>query len=455
MDYDRTPSEADHQASDLAESDLADDLLKVDYSDQRSLNAQTPGDKFRIQMPLVLAGALLLQIAVAFLLFGDEGFASETRTSLLAAAGANVVGLLNYRRLRLFPGSRRFSYLLPAFLTGYAVVMLVLLWQRPPYSVTILVVGAVAGIGLTWLLNAIHRRPNVRPMLLVPGEKTRRLTRELSSLHHRFCRHPGELTEGGRQSIVADLHSAMDGEWERALAEAALAGSTIYHVKQVQESLTGRVRIDHMSENSFGTLQPAFLFFALKTTVDRVVAAILIVATLPLTLLAALAIRLDDGGPPIFRQTRIGFRGKPFTIYKLRTMRVSTPTDDAREEAITRVNDSRITRLGGFLRGTRIDELPQLWNVLRGELSLIGPRPEAEALSHWYYEQLDFYAYRHIVRPGITGWAQVNQGHVADPQSVRRKLEYDFYYIKNFSLWLDLLILLKTVGVVLTRRGAK
>ena len=112
MDYDRTPSEADDQPANLAELDLADDLLKVDYSDQRSLNAQTPGDKFRVQMPLVLAGAFLLQIAVAYALFGDEGFARETRTSLLAAAGANIVGLLNYRRLRAF--SRFAALFLPA-----------------------------------------------------------------------------------------------------------------------------------------------------------------------------------------------------------------------------------------------------------------------------------------------------------------------------------------------------
>ena len=107
------------------------------------------------------------------------------------------------------------------------------------------------------------------------------------------------------------------------------------------------------------------------------------------------------------------------------------------------------------MRKTRLDELPQLWNVIRGELSLIGPRPEAIALSTWYEEELDFYPYRHIVKPGITGWAQVMQGHVASPEDVYRKLQYDFYYVKNFSLWLDLLIALTTVQVVFTGKGSR
>jgi len=122
---------------------------------------------------------------------------------------------------------------------------------------------------------------------------------------------------------------------------------------------------------------------------------------------------------------------------------------------VTRDGDDRITRVGRFLRKTRLDELPQAWNILKGEMSWIGPRPEASELANWYEDQIPFYAYRHIVRPGITGWAQVNQGHVADVDEVRAKLRFDFYYIKNLSLWLDLLIALKTIRVVLGGIGAK
>lgn len=138
---------------------------------------------------------------------------------------------------------------------------------------------------------------------------------------------------------------------------------------------------------------------------------------------------------------------------KIRT--VSSDTESARQDAMTQSDDARITRIGHFLRRSRIDELPQVFNVLRGQMSFIGPRPEAIALSKWYEEHLPFYLYRHIVRPGITGWAQVNQGHVADLDSVSQKLNYDFFYIKNFSSWLDALIVIKTLKTMITGFGSK
>ena len=166
-------------------------------------------------------------------------------------------------------------------------------------------------------------------------------------------------------------------------------------------------------------------------------------------------IRLDSPGPILFRQKRIGYRGHTFTVFKLRTMLVNAPPDDARAAAMTRSNDDRITRIGAILRRYRIDELPQILNILRGEMSWIGPRPEAVPLSSWYEKELPFYRYRHIVRPGITGWAQVNQGHVAEVDDVLWKLRYDFYYVKNYSFWLDLMILARTVMTVLSGFGAR
>ena len=122
---------------------------------------------------------------------------------------------------------------------------------------------------------------------------------------------------------------------------------------------------------------------------------------------------------------------------------------------MTQTNDPRISRIGAFLRRTRIDELPQLFNIIAGEMSLIGPRPEAIDLANWYEKEIPFYSYRHVVRPGITGWAQVNQGHVTELGDIDRKLQYDFFYIKNFSYWLDLLITFRTVLVIFTGFGAR
>ena len=129
--------------------------------------------------------------------------------------------------------------------------------------------------------------------------------------------------------------------------------------------------------------------------------------------------------------------------------------ENERHAAMTARGDDRITRVGAFLRRYRIDELPQIFNILKFEMSWIGPRPEAEVLSIWYTSELPFYRYRHVVKPGISGWAQVNQGHVADVEQVHLKLQYDFYYIKYFSPWLDLLILFRTIKTMLTGFGAK
>jgi lipopolysaccharide/colanic/teichoic acid biosynthesis glycosyltransferase len=152
----------------------------------------------------------------------------------------------------------------------------------------------------------------------------------------------------------------------------------------------------------------------------------------------------------------MGFRGHVFTMYKFRTMRTQEGTpDDPKAAAMTRDGDSRVTRIGRFLRRYRLDELPQAINILKGEMSWIGPRPEAVPLSRWYESELPFYRYRHIVRPGITGWAQVKQGHVAEVDEVLSKLHFDFYYIKNFSFWLDLLIVAGTIRTVFNGFGAR
>jgi lipopolysaccharide/colanic/teichoic acid biosynthesis glycosyltransferase len=173
---------------------------------------------------------------------------------------------------------------------------------------------------------------------------------------------------------------------------------------------------------------------------------------LPLMVLVAIAIRSESPGPVLFRQKRVGHAGRPILVYKFRTMRDVAAADE-RSAAMTRSDDDRITAVGRVLRKLRLDELPQIFNILKWEMSWIGPRPEAEVLSIWYTGEIPFYRYRHVVKPGISGWAQVNQGHVAQVDEVHRKLQYDFYYIKYFSPWLDVLILFRTIKTMLTGFG--
>jgi len=168
----------------------------------------------------------------------------------------------------------------------------------------------------------------------------------------------------------------------------------------------------------------------------------------------AIAIRLESRGGALFKQKRVGHAGREITVYKFRTM-LDIPAEDARRAAMTSDDDERITKVGRWLRKTRLDELPQIFNILKWQMSWIGPRPEAQVLSVWYTGEIPFYRYRHVVKPGISGWAQVNQGHVAEVEQVHRKLQYDFYYIKYFSPWLDLLILLRTIKTMLTGYGSR
>ena len=172
--------------------------------------------------------------------------------------------------------------------------------------------------------------------------------------------------------------------------------------------------------------------------------------SLPLFALVALAIKADSAGPVFYRQERLGCGGRLYKVWKFRSMHVDAEKDGPR---LAEENDARITRVGYWLRRLRIDELPQLFNVLAGDMSLIGPRPERPCFATELESQIPFYHYRTAVRPGITGWAQVNADYALTLDEHREKLEYDLYYLKNLSLWLDLKILVATIGVVLCGRG--
>ena len=194
-------------------------------------------------------------------------------------------------------------------------------------------------------------------------------------------------------------------------------------------------------------LNTASVYWHLKRLFDVVHSAAALLLALPLLLLAWVAIRLDSPGPAVFRQQRIGFRGQPFTIYKFRTMELN-----AEAAGTTTVpGDARITRLGHFLRRSRIDEIPQLFNVLKGDMSFVGPRPEWTVCVELYEQQLPYYHLRHLVKPGITGWAQVNYPYGQDVYDARNKLSFDLYYVSNASLILDSTIILKTLYVIFGR----
>jgi sugar transferase (PEP-CTERM system associated) len=190
-----------------------------------------------------------------------------------------------------------------------------------------------------------------------------------------------------------------------------------------------------------------------KRSFDIVSSSVLLVLASPVMLVAAIAIKLDSAGPVLYRQERVGLAGRGFMCIKFRSMRTDAERDGVARWATK--NDSRVTRVGAFMRKTRIDELPQLLSVLNGEMSMVGPRPERPSFVAQLREQIPFYDLRHSIKPGLTGWAQVRYSYGASLDDARRKHQFDLYYVKNNSLFLDLLVLIETVTVVLFREGAQ
>ncbi|HEY0958968.1 MAG TPA: TIGR03013 family XrtA/PEP-CTERM system glycosyltransferase [Novosphingobium sp.] len=260
----------------------------------------------------------------------------------------------------------------------------------------------------------------------------------------------------GVSEVVLALEERRNALPLNDLLRIKTAGVHVNDFSSFLERETGRVDLD--------TVNPSWLIFSdgfssgravssvAKRMFDIAASAILLLFTAPLILVFAVLVKIDSRGPAFFRQTRVGLYGQSFDVIKLRSMR--TDAEVAGAQWATR-NDPRITRVGRFIRKVRIDELPQAWSVLKGEMSFVGPRPERPEFVADLEEQLPYYAERHMVKPGITGWAQINYPYGASIEDSRHKLEYDLYYAKNYTPFLDLLIILQTLRVVLWHEGAR
>lgn len=385
-------------------------------------------------------------------------------TVLSTLGYASLAAILSWNvlnRLRTYARARLLSYVFPVNLAAFGVVFAGNVLLRQDFTYSFFMVSAVATLAISYLVTAKirHSNPHARH-IVVPFGTIGSMPDNKGFVEAQSAEQLETLIESGAVtgSIIADLHYDHSPEWERLLARAALKGIPVYHYRLIEESLTGEVRIDHLRENDLGSLIPNLPYRYAKRFADIASVIAFSPVLLPVIGLIAILVKMDSPGSPFYFQERVGFRGEIFYMAKLRTMHVRPEAegeDAKREDAKTKENDSRITRVGRFLRKTRLDELPQVWNVLVGEMSLIGPRPEAKHLAEWHEGEIPFYSYRHIVRPGITGWSQVNQGHVTDLEDVQAKVRYDFYYIKNLSLWLDALIALKTVRVMISGIGAR
>lgn len=388
-----------------------------------------------------------------YFLLGKESVQNQLLylNTSLASVFCFCLSFFIIRQIRHFPGAQQnVVYILPLIAIVWLMMVAILSYLRIEYVRQSLLISYV--FANIWSVTAFYIRKKIRvpKLALVPLGRVNSII-ENPDLKLHVLDKP-DLNDRRYDAIVADLHSDdIPAEWERFLARCSLADIPVFHFRKVEEMATGRVRIEHMAENDIGTLTPSPIYSIIKRLVDLLLFFIFIPFLMPVFLITTILIKFDSSGPILFIQERVGYRGELFRVYKFRSMHVNIIGDSYTEEN----DDPRITRIGKIIRKYRIDELPQLLNVLKGEMSFIGPRPESKELAEWYEDMIPFFSYRHVVRPGISGWAQVNQGYTADLKGAEKKLQYDFYYIKHFSIWLDVLIFFKTIRTVITGFGAR
>ena len=264
----------------------------------------------------------------------------------------------------------------------------------------------------------------------------------------------GPTTDDVSRIVIVDPQLETNSELTNALIDYKFRGVKIETIVDSYEKTSRKIWLEGLSPRWLvlaDGFSPSAAYLHLKRVFDIVFSLVVLLMTGPLMALTALAIRLESAGPAIFRQERVGMNGRRFIVYKFRSMRQDAEKNSGPTWA--KEQDDRCTRIGSFIRRCRIDELPQLFNVLKGDMSFVGPRPERFYFVELLKEKIPYYDLRHYVKPGITGWAQVNYPYGASVEDAYQKLQYDLYYAKNVSISLDILVLFKTVRVILMGQG--
>ena len=373
--------------------------------------------------------------------------------------GLRILVVMGFVALALSAVGFLFPGFMPGALLGLIILTITLFCWRGAYC---------------WMVKQPFLRERV--YVLGTGERAERLVRGLrqrSTLGIEVVGWTGSIEgELTRESVVSDLLSQARGAGVHRvivampdrrgtlpveeLLDLRLEGVRVEEATSWLEKISGRIEVEQ--------LYPSWLIFAeglrfsaafrvLRRVLNFSVALIALLVSLPLLPFIVLAVKLGSPGPALYRQQRVGRRGKVFYCYKFRTMRQDAEADTGATWAAD--DDPRITRVGKFLRASRLDEIPQLWCVLKGDMHFVGPRPERPEFVEWLSKEIPYYVVRHMVRPGITGWAQVQYKYGNTPEDAREKLQYDLFYIKNASIGLDVLIMFQTIKIVLLGRGAQ
>ncbi len=428
----------------------------------RSTLASLTAHRQGTQLAWSLAGALplLLGYVIALALEGADWVTHQfPHTVLWCALPYLLTGHLLYRGAGL-PSAERRSLLVVTTAVPFLLTPLGFALLQQPYSR-----GAVLlsyALSTAWfLLGAwLHRERHVQRLAcLDPGipEQLRSMLGGDGLQRQAVVLHPWLASSGlpgddwPFDGVVLDRRVPADAPRQQLLSHLKLNHVRLYSVEAVAEILSGRM-VSPAEQDELWQVDGNPAYDVVKRIVDVAAVLLTLPLWLPLCGLVALAVRLDSPGPALFRQQRVGRDGRSFSLLKFRSMVHRGGTEQAR---FARHQDDRITRVGRVIRRWRLDELPQLWNVLCGDMSLIGPRPEQTQFVQGFASRIPAYPYRHLVRPGLTGWAQVQQGYAGNEEETVVKLSYDLYYVAHYSVALDLLIVYKTVRTILTGFGSR
>lgn len=412
-------------------------------------------------LKLLLVTAIVLMFSHGLDLYDSTSLRAKWdqvfRLLLVLGLVALVLSGVGFAYRRFLPG-RDF---LPRYaaLSGLIILTFLLLgwratygWlvQQPYFRERVYVLGT--GERAERLLKGLRQRTDLGIHVVGwTGNIEGALTREATAEHLR------DLARNmGLHRVIVSMEDRRGALPVEELLELRLAGVKVEEATSWLERISGRIEVEH--------LYPSWLIFAegfrfspgfllARRLFSTLVSAAGLLLALPLLPLIVLAIKLDSRGPVLYRQQRVGRGGHPFFCFKFRTMRQDAEADTGATWAAD--DDPRITRVGKFLRVSRLDEIPQLWCVLKGDMAFVGPRPERPEFVAWLSREIPYYGVRHVVRPGITGWAQVRYKYGNTLEDAREKLQYDLFYIKNASIGLDFLILFQTIKIVMLGRGAR
>ena len=391
---------------------------------------------FETTLSLLLEGRYLLS-------------ASDTiRVSALLITGIYLIIFLVALRLSRWIRFRTGEQLLSVWLILGLAGTLGLMMFRLPYSVTFLgLIYPTATVILLLFGKGLSQRSSMR--LGVPAQLIDQIDNSTGAF---VPMDSASLPESAIDAVLVSEEQLSDSGWTPFLSWCALNAVPVIMLRDYIEAKSGRVDLKNFTFTDLLHVRSSDTYLFVKRVFDAVCSLLLLfVFSIPMALVVVV-IKLETTGPAIFAQQRIGLGGVSFTMYKFRSMVTDAERGGAQFAA---TGDKRVTRVGKFIRKYRIDELPQLCNVLRGDMSLIGPRPEQKNLLDELVEEIPLFPFRHSVRPGITGWAQVCQGYAYDVDSSSEKITYDLFYIKNLSFLLDMTIIVRTIRIMLTGFGSR